>query len=324
MQINLAMTFNAEYVKYAYVMLTSLFCNKKEDTVVNLFVLHSDLKFDEQILIKKLVEENDGKVDFIFMNNAIFPSDMPINEAWPLEIYYRLMLPEVLPADIERVLYIDADVIINRPLDELYSEDFGDYVICACENFGDLNFGEYRKKMFAGHLEKGLPYVASGMLLMNLESLRKNCNLGTYIDVAQKFDYKLEMPDMDLLNYVHAGKIRVLDKDKYQIFAMQSYNDGMRYSKAHEPVIVHYAGHKPWQGEGPRYDIEQIWWDYAIQTPFYDEFTSRFVYECINSSYNYDKIRKLTEEKMLISRELEMRKQLCDKLLQMVENGKTD
>ena len=324
MQINLAMSFNKVYVKYAYVMLTSLFENQYEGTIINLTVLHSDLGFEEQKLIKNLVDTNGDRVNFIFINNERFPQNMPTTIDWSLEIYYRLMLPELLPDDMDRVLYIDADVIINKPLDELYNESFDGNVVCACENFGEQNFREHRKRMFKEHIEKGLPYVASGMLVMNLNLLREVCNFETYVEVARQFDFKLEMPDMDLLNYVHAGKIRVLDKAKYQILAMQSYNDGMRYSQAHEPVIVHYAGHKPWQGEGPRYDIEQIWWDYAIQTPFYDEFTSRFVYECINSSYNYDKIRKLTEEKMLISRELEMRKQLCDKLLQMVENGKTD
>lgn len=225
MQINLAMSFNKIYVKYAYVMLTSVFENQNEGTVINLTVLHSDLGFEEQKLIKDLVSSNGGYVNFIFINNEVFPMDMPITIDWSLEIYYRLMLPELLPEDMDRVLYIDADVIINKPLDELYCEDFEGNVVCACENFGERSFdgqkfGEYRRRIFEGHFEKGLPYVASGMLVMNLPLLREICNLETYFETAKKFDFKLEMPDMDLLNYVHAGKIKVLDKYKYQILSM--------------------------------------------------------------------------------------------------------
>ncbi|MCQ2082191.1 MAG: glycosyltransferase family 8 protein [Lachnospiraceae bacterium] len=327
MQINLAMSFNKVYVKYAYVMLTSVFENQKEGTNINLTVLHSDLGFEEQKMIKDLVCANGGQVNYVFVNTEMFPTNIPTTVDWTIETYYRLILPEFLPEEMERVLYIDADVIVNGPLDELYSEAFEDNVLCACDNFGmqnfeGQNFGPYRRRMFSNHFERGLTYVNPGMMIMNLKLLRKLCNLETYIDVARQFDFNLEMLDMDLINYVHAGHIRVLDKYKYHLLAMQSYNEGIRYDSARMVTVVHYAGHKPWQGEGPRYDIEQIWWDYAVKTPFYNEFTAKFVYECINSSYNYDKIRKLTEEKMLLNKELEMRKQLCDKLLMMVENGK--
>lgn len=324
MIINLAMSFNSRYMKYAYVMLTSLLINKSEDSQIRLFVLHSDLSFDDQRVIKRMVEIAGSTVEFIFINDEFFPEEMPTTVDWSLEIYYRLLIPELLPEDLDRVLYIDADVIINHPLDELYVSPFDGNLICACENFGDLNFGEYRRRIFEGHLEKGLPYVASGLLLMNLEELRPLSPFGLYLEAAEKFDYHLEMPDMDLLNYVHAGKIKVLDKYRYQIFAMQSYTEGVRYEEAKKCVIVHYAGHKPWQGGGIHFELEKIWWDYAKQTPYYAELLEEFTVECICDPFVYNKVEKLTEEKFLVQKELNMRKELCDKLLAMIEDGKTD
>lgn len=324
MTINLAMSFNTRYLRYAYVMLTSLLKNKADDTVIRLFVLHSGLSFEDQLLIRDLLKGYGSFVEFIFINDDFFPPEMPTTEDWSLEIYYRLLIPELLPEDLDRVLYIDSDVIINHPLDELYSTPFDGNLICACENFGDLNFGEYRKRIFEGHLEKELPYVASGLLLMNLEELRPLAPFGLYLETAEKFDYHLEMPDMDLLNYVHAGQIKVLDKYKYQIFAMQSYNEGIRYNKAKECVIIHYAGHKPWQGGGIHFELEKIWWDYAKLTPFFGEFLEMFVAECVSDSFVYNKVQQLTEEKYLIQKELNMRKELCDRLLEMVENGKAN
>lgn len=324
MQINLAMSFNSRYMKYAYVMLTSLLKNKNPETRIRLFVLHSELGFEDQRAIKALMESYGDTVEYIFINNDFFPPEMPTTIDWSLEIYYRLLIPDLLPEDIDRVLYIDSDVIVNHPLDELYSTSFDGNLICACENFGDLNFGEYRKQIFEGHLEKGLPYVASGLLLMNLEDLRPLSPFSLYLEAAEKFDYHLEMPDMDLLNYVHAGRIKVLNKYKFQIFAMQSYNEGVRYEKAKECVIVHYAGHKPWQGGGIHFDIEKIWWDYAKQTPYYVEFLEQFAVECICDPFVYNKVQQLTEEKYLVQKELNMRKELCDKLLSMIENEKAD
>lgn len=324
MIINLAMSFNTRYLKYAYVMLTSLLKNKNEDTTIRLFVLHSGLPFEDQKLVKDLMEGDGNSVEFLLVNDDFFPPEMPTTDDWSLEIYYRLLLPELLPEDIERILYIDSDVIINHPLDELYSTSFDGNLICACENFGDLNFGEYRKKMFPQYNNEDFIYVNSGLLLMDIENLRRMSPYKEYISVTEQFDYHLEMPDMDLLNYVHAGQIKVLEKYKYQLFAMQSYGEGIRFEQAKQCPIVHYAGHKPWQGGGIHFDIEKIWWDYAKQTPFFTELLEMFVAECVWDPFVYNKIHQLTEEKYLIQKELVLRKELCDKLLSMVENGQVN
>ena len=46
-------------------------------------------------------------------------------------------------------------------------------------------------------------------------------------------------------------------------------------------AIIHFASSKPWRGNFVHCDVEQIWWDYAANTPFYDVFLADMLRETI-------------------------------------------
>ena len=75
-------------------------------------------------------------------------------------VYYKFYLPQ-LPFD--KVLYIDCDVICQRPLKKLWQTDCP--FICATESHA---YGKTQAQ------ELGLKkYALTGMMLMNLKNLRK-------------------------------------------------------------------------------------------------------------------------------------------------------
>ena len=87
-----------------------------------------------------------------------------------MESFYRLVLPEILPEEIERILYLDVDIVVNHSLKELYHTEFDGNALCACpEPFSGIGVFQYRDEMFQEHVREGFTYFNSGVLLMNLK-----------------------------------------------------------------------------------------------------------------------------------------------------------
>ena len=60
--------------------------------------------------------------------------------------------------------------------------------------------------------------------------------------------------------------------------------------------VIHYATSKPWNGNCLHFDIEQLWWDYAKLTPFYNEFLEQMVYETVTSTEVLQYVTALQQE----------------------------
>ena len=100
------------------------------------------------------------------------------------------------------------------------------------------------------------------------------------METAKKLDYKLVTPDQDLLNYLHYKEVKIIDAVKYNLFARMAYNLGVGYKEVKQKVtLIHFIGNKPWDGKADRFEIEQLWWDYAEMTPFYEEIAEKFLRE---------------------------------------------
>lgn len=140
-------------------------------------------------------------------------------------VYYKFYLP-ALPVD--KVLYLDCDVICQRPLDQLWEEkcDF----ICATESH---RFG--KKQAF----KLGLPkYALTGMMLMNLKELRKANFTQRCLDRLSK-----ENPDQHdetIINLEFNDRIRFIDK-KYNYCKNRIYDNPIYESDAY---LLHYVGRK--------------------------------------------------------------------------------
>jgi len=319
-RMNIATALNSKYMRYTYVMLTSLFINNP-GTDIHVYLLHSDLSAEDQTYLGGLAAKHGHTIHFLKIAREDFPADLPTTAAWSLETYFRLMLLDILPADVDRLLYLDVDMIIDKSLSELYNTDFEGANFCACKDMTvDFPTGDSRDKIFRDHIANGFTYFNAGMMLWNIENLRGQYSFKKYMDLAKALDYQMLAPDQDLLNYMHAGQIKFVDEYNYDLFSRMAYNSGIHYDDVKkETSIIHFAGMKPWEGQYIHYDIEKLWWDYAKETPFYHELLEEFIQDCISSSLIYDTMTQLSEDKKRLSTELQKSTALCQKLLSMLE-----
>lgn len=272
--MNIVIAINSLYARYAYVMLTSLFQNNTEP--MDIYVLYYELNSSSQQMLAKLVEQTSNHIHFIQISDDFLPPEEALHaNSWGIETYFRLLIMDLLPKHVDRALYIDADMIINRPITDFYHQDLNGKRLAACMDFvSQPVFGDYRDNLFLDCASDNFHYFNAGFTLFDVAALRLDFNFKVYMDTAKKLNYQIMFPDQDLLNYCHRGDVLFRDQFVYNLYARRAYTDhGIRYAWAKEhTAVIHYASAKPWHGNCYHCDIEQLWWDYAKNTPFYHDF----------------------------------------------------
>lgn len=296
--MNIAIAVNKSYIKYAYVMLTSLCIHQNE--FLDVYVLHHDLSSNDQAILSPLSTQYPITIHFIHVPNHLLPPTEVLNaNSWGIETYFRLLLVDLLPSTLERALYIDVDMIINQSLTDFYFCDFGNAKLAACRDFtGTPPFTDYRQELFADFISPDFVYFNAGLTLFHLNALRSTYNFAYYMDIARQLDYKIQFPDQDLLNYCHWNEVLLFNENKYNLYARRAYTDlGATLQTVKKTVhVIHFATSKPWNGNCFHCNLEQLWWDYAKMTPYFTEFLEQLVYETINSTETFQYVTELQQE----------------------------
>jgi len=171
---------------------------------------------------------------------------------YPAEIYFRIFATKYLPKELDRILYLDADTIVINKLNELYEMDFeGNYYIAATHIKKILHkFNEIRLD-----IKKDEPYINSGVLLINLQELRKIDVENDVIQYIKENAKKLILPDQDIITALYGSKIKLVDSLKYNLgdrdLNIYNINNPKKQIKlkwvCKNTVIIHYYGkNKPW------------------------------------------------------------------------------
>jgi len=304
--MNIAIVVNEKFIKYACVMLTSVFENHKEKEI-QVFVLYGQASETELEHFSILAQKYGQKINLVKIPQEWFPTDLPHNSEWPMEVYYRLALVDILPKELERILYLDVDVIVKDSIWDFYTSDFYGKSLCVCQDMSVLSGGltPEQCQLFSEHVKtQDFRYFNSGVLLMNLCKMRKNINLDFFIQTGMSIN--ITVADQDLLNYVFYGDVRYLDESKYNLFAKLAYNEGKEYDWVKTNTsIIHFAGRKPWQHETLHYNTEKFWWKYAKLTPFYTHFLEEIVLNEVESAFMNSVVEKLSNEKQELTEALQ-------------------
>lgn len=314
--MNVAASFNKKYVNYAIVMLTS-FCESNPGHN-DVFIMHSELEKEDIEKLSSALQKYGADVTPIDVSEEISNLNLPVTVDWSPEIYYRLLLPDKLPEHVDKVFYLDVDVIVHGSLQELYEEDFEGADLRACYDSNNTNtldtYKDKVKEMLLPLYGEEFPYFNSGVLLMNIAQMRGKYTFRMYLDAMEKWDYKMSAPDQDILNYVHHDKVKYMNWEEYDLFAKMAYNAGWRYEQVKEKnKIIHYAGAKPWNFDNTHYEIERFWWDYAALTPVYKELLEDFLEYALTNDYLESEAIRLCNENKEYAKAIDEAMQLLSK-----------
>ena len=266
--MNILLAFNSNYYMPALVLLKSLLVNNQWCREIRIYVLYSDLKPGEIRRFSQVAEESGiAKAIFLPVETDTF-QDAPLHLKWiSRETYYRLLAQEMLPESVERVLYLDVDMIVMGSLEEFYHQDFEGKLLVACNRYG-LG-GTDPKRLEQLTLPRDTIYFNAGTLLYDLAGQRQQIDPNILYEYPVLFYQQLKYGDQDVLNAVFYGLTKFADWRIYNCFDSNTTRQRQEDRVRRSCKIFHYNGRgKPWT---ERYWGRMAWlfWDYAQLLPEY-------------------------------------------------------
>lgn len=177
----------------------------------------------------------------------------PEHNRYPKTVYYRILAASILPVSLDRVLYLDPDIVVIKPLHELYHMEFSGQYFIACSHTRKL-LNQVNSLRLG--LDQEVPYINTGVMVMNLELLRREQSLKEVISFVKKKGDYFFLPDQDVITALYGHKVQLADSMIYnlsdrllQLWMMKPDRprDLLEWVREHT-VIVHYCGkNKPWQ-----------------------------------------------------------------------------
>ena len=167
-------------------------------------------------------------------------------------MYYRLLAGHLLPPDVERVLYLDPDILVINPLRPLWETALGDHLFAACAHTGKTELVSSVNRVRLG-VEND--YFNSGVLLMDLARCRQEIVPQELFDYAAAHMNTLILPDQDMLNALFGDRVLPLSdvrwnydaRDYHGYFVTSGGEVDMDWIMAHT-AILHFCGKaKPWK-----------------------------------------------------------------------------
>jgi len=273
-RINIAFCFDENMWMLGGVAIASLVYHAMGKCAYDIYcVVPSDLsqsKRDELTLMIKNIDKN-SKIIFLHANH-----DFDKSGAGPYTIgtFFRFMLLKLLPKNVKKIIYSDVDVTFHDNLLSFYNIDMKKKLIAGVP---DADQGRAWPK-------NGL-YINAGVLLMNIEELRKANLYDTWVDLAITGGFQYF--DQDILNKTCDGRILILPMRynympgpggrfekpiKDGTYTQSDYVDAVK-----NPAIIHYILRQPWKNRENL--VGELWWKYAAMTPFYAYFRNKIDHE---------------------------------------------
>lgn len=241
--INVAICVDDNYCQHISPMLYSIDKNTQEK--VDVYLIYYKLKPESLEYIVRLnevltnVEIKIRKLkDYQYERLSLFKETK-----LPTEAYFRLLLPELLP-EVKRVLYLDVDMLILNDLKELYQTKLGNNVMGVVRDFPFTNDKNSWAYFLLG--DAGERYFNSGMLLLNLEVMRKNNIVEKFIKFISETSQYYFLGDQDAFNVFFFYDVKVLGNENNYIAENQSILEKTNF----DVTIMHYCGFsnpKPWK-----------------------------------------------------------------------------
>lgn len=249
-KINLLVTFDKNYIRPFEVMLKSLVTTNAKE-MFNVWLLHSEIPIENLQELHEFCSEQRVTLTPIQVDRKIFKY-APISKQYPQEMYYRLLAPLLLPESIEKVLYIDPDILVINSIRPLWEIDLGDNTFAAASHSGvfDLMSDVNRVRLGQEH-----DYYNSGVILIDLIKARKLVKAEEIFDYVKTHAAELVLPDQDVFNFLYGDDTLQIDDTIWNFdpryftaYRLRSNGQCDMDWLMQNTVFLHFCGKKkPWK-----------------------------------------------------------------------------
>lgn len=260
--MNILVSCNDNYGMPLMVMLTSFLsmnpCSDKETHTI--YMLETSLSDDMNEKIATCVRSFSADYMRVHLSGNPFAS-AKTKPYISKETYYRLLAAEYIPMELERILWLDADIIVRKDIRGFYESSFDGNLGIAC------GYGPAMQKLIYDNacslkLRSPETYFNAGVMLLNLAECHNEFSKEK-IDVLTnhgKTDNYM-FPGQDVVNKLFDSRVKIEDYRKFNcmIHCIASVAD-LEYAKEHAAIIHFPGGAKPWKFNDIHFADEWLNW----------------------------------------------------------------
>ena len=279
--IHICFASDDRYAPHAAALVASIMSNKSPDEEISFHFFSDETAPWTQEAFRQMSREMGFHLSIYEVSSEQF-DNLPVMPYMKQSrtTYLRLLMHRQLPDSLDKVLYLDVDMIVMSSLKELYLTDISAHYAAAVATPARIinpRFGHW--------------YFNAGTILLNLKKYREEHMEEQAVKYARENVDRLTMADQDILNYIFKGNVVFLSqkwnarqrtmpwKATVHTHGIDSFPAGCieEHREAESnPCIIHYhTQQKPWN-PNYRYAWGEFYWKHLRKTPFYKEVLRRY------------------------------------------------
>lgn len=289
--ITIACSSSPEYVPYLSVWLASIKKNARKEYNYDLLVFERGISTQDKATLQNMMEQKNCSLRFINPLKLIANTDIKVPKNYKLECCFRVLSPLLLK-NFSKIIFTDIDMIAQDDLQKFYQFKTDNIALAACHDLvwgAFLNYPQDTWALYAKNvlnLDQPYKYYNTGVMILNIKEWNANHYSQKILNLLEHREYRIL--EQDAINSYFKDKIKYLDTKwnhniessdfkRINLFSYMPLENKLQYEEDKKnPAIIHWAGRcKPWFY--PDEDMADIWWQYARQTPFYEEIIARLI-----------------------------------------------
>lgn len=271
--LNIAFGTDKNFLFGCAIAITSILIkNPKQQLAFHIFT--DTLNEDSRKRFQALAEQYHTTIT-LYKVNCEWLKRLPSTKNWSYAIYFRFLVTDYFYQQLDKIIYLDSDIVCNGSLQELTTLNIGENIVAAVAEGESSWWEKCAQRLETPSIKNG--YFNSGFLLINIANWHKH-------DVTTKtmamlsdpqIANRISYPDQDILNMLLPGNIQFLDK-KYNTQFSLNYELKCKTGEAYphpiteSTVFIHYIGPtKPWH-EWAQYPSSRYFYSAKESSPWKD------------------------------------------------------
>ncbi len=259
--IHIAFTVNDNYVKYLAVTIASILSHAGESDKFFFHILHGgDISEESKEQLFSLQNIQEFIIEFSLVQKNLFTNQaVNLCEHVTRETNYRFSVASLFPS-LDKLIFLDADLIVVGSLIELWKLDITPYYMAACPMLSFERIYVENLGITPDHL-----YYNTGVTIFNLKKWRQDKIEEQLFFNAEKYRHLCMFLDQDILCSTLQKSILPLPKIWNSIAYLGEIDDTSK--------IYHWAGaEKPWNSLNVPYAEKYV--ECVKKTPYENEILS--------------------------------------------------
>jgi lipopolysaccharide biosynthesis glycosyltransferase len=248
--MNVVYASDDNFAEIMGVSICSLFENNKDVAELTVYVLDDNISEKNKCKLDDLAKTYGRKIQYRSIENIKSKLATLCQQRGSLCTFSRLMLSQLLPLNIDRILYLDCDTIVRKNLLDFYNQNFDGKIVCGVL---DCISKQHRTRI---DLDEKAIYINAGMMLIDFQAWQKKSIDQKIEEIINKYSGHVPYADQGIANISLQGEIKLVHPryNCMSIFTAFPFDHLLKYRKPSfcdsradideakkDPAIVHFV-----------------------------------------------------------------------------------